>query len=758
MVLNRIIKFIGNKLSKKRQGLKLLILIFGVFTGITTMYAQYPWPVEPKHESQELTATFCEFRDTESSDHFHNGIDIPKADGSPVFPVESGTITSIQRSGTNAYVRVGRYAYVHITPNPNLDVSDPVVAGQTVLGTILAGQGHLHFTDGYYDSEINAIRNGGGLTPYLDPWKPIIRYVKFYEDQSEREFPSQKVSGRVDIIVKVEEQNGPPTAAASRLNNGTFELGYKILTADADSVVFEPPNSGLRFRFTNKPADSYVHNVYFKLLSSTSSHVYTVTNQVTRNDYWDTAKLPVGHYTVMIFTRDTRQNADTLLVPVEVQRQDSTPPAAPVLKSVRRCEGGFQISWYPNSEPDLAGYRLYYSSDNLNWRLRYNENQLSVDSTKATFKTYLSNPIYFRLNAVDNASVPNISPESDIYGIKMREGFDRGEALIVDGFDRNEDSGAWHLPGHAFAFDYGEAIAENQLSFDMCSNDAILDGTVRLEDYYGVFWFIGDEAEKDETFSAAEQQFIRNYLVNRNGSIFISGVNIAWDLDLDSDCYSTTPGDNEFLNEIMLADFAGKIGMNNRIIGQGWFSGFEFSLDSKIYAADSLDIITPISPADVCLTYDSLKVAGICEIGHPGKLIYFAFPFEIIAEASMRASVMKSIITYLFIIDRVEPGDAKENLNKPAKFYLDQNYPNPFCPTTRIRYQIPHAGRATLKIYNIIGQLIATIEEKQLTAGTFEAAWDGRDELGIAVPSGVYFYILALDGMELAKRKMILIR
>lgn len=747
-------------MNRTYLAISLAIIIFILLSCTALLFAQYPWPVEPKHQSQELTGTFCEFRDTESSDHFHNGVDIPKADGSPVFPVESGTVTSIQRSGSDAYVRVGRYAYVHINPNPNLDAGDQVVAEQTVLGTILPGQGHVHFIDGYYDSEINAIRNGGGLTPYVDPWKPLIRYVKFFEDQTEQEFPSQKVSGRVDIVVKVEEQNGPPTASSSRLNNGTFKLGYKILSADRDSIVYEPPNGGVRFKFTNKPSNSYVHNVFFKTLSSTSSHVYIVTNQLNRNDYWNTTQLTPGAYAVMIFTEDTRQNADTVFVTVEVQEQNTAPPGSPVLKYVRRVEGGFQVAWYPNPEPDVVGYRLYYSSDNINWRLRFNENQLPKDSTTATFQTVLSNPIYFKLHAIDNAAVPNISQSSDVYGIKMNEGVDQGNVLIVDGFDRNDDFGAWHLPGHPFAYIYGDAIAENQRLFDTCSNDAILDSTISLIEYHGIIWFVGDEAEKDETFSALEQQLIRDYLVNANGRIFISGANIAWDLDLDSDCYATTINDNEFLTNIINADYAGKTMMNKMIAGEGWFSGFEFSLDPQIYAVDSLDIVNPIAPAAACLRYDSAKVAGIRhEMGHPingSRLLYFAFPFEIIESASMRARLMDGILSYLLIIDRVEDRESKEDLTKPNNFTLGQNYPNPFGSATIIHYQIPHSGYTTLKVYNIMGQLVRTIEDRELAGGTYAASWDGSTDQGIKVPSGVYFCVLTLDNLKLSAKKILI--
>ena len=70
-----------------------LIVLVGSTPGRSQ--AQFPWPVTPFHESQQITGNFAEFRDTGSADHFHNGTDIPKPDGSPVYPVKDGVVTSI---------------------------------------------------------------------------------------------------------------------------------------------------------------------------------------------------------------------------------------------------------------------------------------------------------------------------------------------------------------------------------------------------------------------------------------------------------------------------------------------------------------------------------------------------------------------------------------------------------------------------------------------------------------------------------------
>jgi hypothetical protein len=77
----------------------------------------------------------------------------------------------------------------------------------------------------------------------------------------------------------------------------------------------------------------------------------------------------------------------------------------------------------------------------------------------------------------------------------------------------------------------------------------------------------------------------------------------------------------------------------------------------------------------------------------------------------------------------------------PTEFALKGNYPNPFNPTTTISYAIPENGGAiSIKIYNSIGQEVKTlIQGKVLPAGIYSVTWDGKDNRGNIVSSGIYF-------------------
>jgi hypothetical protein len=94
----------------------------------------------------------------------------------------------------------------------------------------------------------------------------------------------------------------------------------------------------------------------------------------------------------------------------------------------------------------------------------------------------------------------------------------------------------------------------------------------------------------------------------------------------------------------------------------------------------------------------------------------------------------------------------------PNKFSLAQNYPNPFNPVTTIDYQIYTPAKVSLIIYNTIGQKVKNlVNGKSQLAGRYTVQWDGRDESGVMVASGVYLYQLNADGHILSK-KMLLIK
>lgn len=93
----------------------------------------------------------------------------------------------------------------------------------------------------------------------------------------------------------------------------------------------------------------------------------------------------------------------------------------------------------------------------------------------------------------------------------------------------------------------------------------------------------------------------------------------------------------------------------------------------------------------------------------------------------------------------------------PTKYDLYQNFPNPFNPQTLIKYDLSEAATVRLEVFNILGQKVATLVNRFEAAGPKSALWDGTDERGAKVSSGIYFYKIAA-GDYVATKKMMLVK
>ena len=98
-----------------------------------------------------------------------------------------------------------------------------------------------------------------------------------------------------------------------------------------------------------------------------------------------------------------------------------------------------------------------------------------------------------------------------------------------------------------------------------------------------------------------------------------------------------------------------------------------------------------------------------------------------------------------------------EKSSTPATFALDQNYPNPFNSGTVINFDLPSRGETELTVYNLAGQKVVSLVEGVREAGNYHLRWDGRDDVGWHVASGVYFYRLRA-GDQVETRKLLLLR
>ena len=93
----------------------------------------------------------------------------------------------------------------------------------------------------------------------------------------------------------------------------------------------------------------------------------------------------------------------------------------------------------------------------------------------------------------------------------------------------------------------------------------------------------------------------------------------------------------------------------------------------------------------------------------------------------------------------------------PTAFALHENYPNPFNPTTTLRFDLPEVSSITLTIYNMLGQRVRTFNMQSTPAGYHTFTWDATNDYGEQVGAGVYLYQLQAKDF-IKTRKMVLLK
>ena len=161
---------------------------------------------------------------------------------------------------------------------------------------------------------------------------------------------------------------------------------------------------------------------------------------------------------------------------------------------------------------------------------------------------------------------------------------------------------------------------------------------------------------------------------------------------------------------------------------------------------------------DVNIKLDSLHFKVV-----PGKDYYFN---DLLNSYSYPASNLSDLEVSLpangaaiFVLSDTIVTSVNNKGNTPNRFSLYQNYPNPFNPTTTIKYSVAGAGVTNVKliIYNILGQKVRTLVNDVKSPGQYSAIWNGRNDTGVEVSSGIYLYLFkARDFLE--TKKMIFLK
>jgi hypothetical protein len=138
-------------------------------------------------------------------------------------------------------------------------------------------------------------------------------------------------------------------------------------------------------------------------------------------------------------------------------------------------------------------------------------------------------------------------------------------------------------------------------------------------------------------------------------------------------------------------------------------------------------------------------------------LTHLTFEYSILLDSLGQEILHSTAGAQIEITCPTSAGEDDASAQIPLTYGLSQNYPNPYNLKTRIAYQLPQPGKVSLQVYNIRGQLVRTLVDESKSAGYHTVIWDSRNENGMEVSSGIYFYRIKTGNFTDTK-KMILLK
>jgi hypothetical protein len=297
----------------------------------------------------------------------------------------------------------------------------------------------------------------------------------------------------------------------------------------------------------------------------------------------------------------------------------------------------------------VTHYLIQLSNDGLNFGTTLT---LSKDSLQIS--NLITDSIYFiRIAAVSSFDT---SAYSEVLGVVPSNC--NPKVLVVNGFDRPSTGNTYN-----FIRQHGTAFYKNGFAFSSATNEAILNGLTDLKSFRIVDYILGNESTAQETFSSGEQLVVEDYLEN-GGYLFVSGAEIAWDLD-----HLGSTADKDFYHNYLKAYYAndapnGQSGVyyQSEPSDTSIFSGMgAFNFDNGTHGTFNVnypDVLGAINGSLHCLKYSGLtsNYAGINYSGifpggtQPGKLVNMGIPFETIYPESARNSLMSDILNYFDVL------------------------------------------------------------------------------------------------------------
>jgi plastocyanin len=139
---------------------------------------------------------------------------------------------------------------------------------------------------------------------------------------------------------------------------------------------------------------------------------------------------------------------------------------------------------------------------------------------------------------------------------------------------------------------------------------------------------------------------------------------------------------------------------------------------------------------------------------NPGES--FTFQFQTPGSYPYHCEFHPSMTGMIVVRPASDVKDETGNKERPSQFTLSQNYPNPFNQTTKIDFSLAKSGFVSLNIYDILGRKVRTLVSERLSSGYKSVLWDGKNDSGKEVASGIYFYCLKVGDFSDTKKLVLL--
>jgi hypothetical protein len=279
-----------------------------------------------------------------------------------------------------------------------------------------------------------------------------------------------------------------------------------------------------------------------------------------------------------------------------------------------------------------------------------------------------------------------------------------------------------------------------------------------LNHFNVLIWFTGDDSLT--TLTQAERDSLSAFL-DRGGNLLLSSKNLGQNVS-DTAVFYNSYLKADFDVATVAVSYINSIGQTALPISHGLADTLGILLTGTAGNYRSMDRIFPLTGAESVFNFRTIGGSSVIRCSTSVyKAVLSSVPLEAVGANTpgklSRTEFIARVLRWFGVPAFYKVEGEPEALAYGKLAILNQARPNPFTTSTSISYILPNASRVALKVYNILGQEIASLYDGDQTAGMHEASWNGLDHSGRKVSNGVYLYRLTAGSQSLTK-KMVKIR